>query len=168
MVNMKNAITPLQIFSLFAALVILTFSTCKKDTSNGSAAIAGKWSDNVFASRDVIGQYEFKSDNSVEFLTYKIDTVSNNIIGYGYKSTGSYKIEKSTLTMYNMVNYSNSGGNFVPVDQLVQTGGAATVAYTFALNGQKNQLSFYFTCPANANCIPSPIIYYKEAGNPGD
>jgi hypothetical protein len=159
---MKKALTLNRTFSLLAAVLILTFSTCKKDTSNRSINIVGKWSNNVFGSRDVIAQYEFKSDNSFEFYTYKIDTIGKNIIGYGYKSTGNYKIEKSTLTMYNMVNFSNPSGNFVPVAQLVQGGGSSTATDTFTLNSQKNQLSFYFTCPPGADCIPSPIIYYKQ------
>ncbi len=148
--------------SLLAILVVSTFSTCKKDTSGSSATITGKWSNSLIGTRNVIEQYEFKSNDSVIFDTYKIDTVTRAVLGYGYHSIGNYKIEKNTLTMYNLVNFSNEAGNFVPLNQLVQGGGSGTETYTFALNGQKNQLSFYFDCPANANCLPSPIVYNRQ------
>ncbi len=140
----------------------MTFSACKKDTSNGSTAIVGKWSNSLVGSKDVIEQYEFKSNDSVVFYTYKIDTVTKGILGYGYRSIGNYKVDKSALTLYNLVNFSNQAGNFVLLSQLVQIGGSTTENYAFELNSQKNQLSFYFTCPANANCLPSPVIYFKQ------
>ena len=161
-VNMKKEHARNGILSLLAFLLVLTFSTCKKDTASGSISIIGKWSNNLIGNRDVVEQYEFKSNDSVIFYTYKIDTLTKSVIGYGYRSIGNYKIEKSTLTMYNMVNFSNPAGNFVPVDQLVQGGGSASEMYTFALNNQKHQLSLYFTCPPNADCLPSPIIYFKQ------
>jgi len=158
---MKKERTLSWIFSLLAVLAVLTFSTCKKDAA-GSAAIIGRWSNSPAGSRDIVEQYEFKSNDSVIFYTYKIDTLTHAILGYGYRSMGNYKIEKSTLTMYNLASFSNSEGNFVPLNQLVQTGGSTTETYTFALNSQKNQLSFYFTCPANADCLPSPLVYIKQ------
>jgi hypothetical protein len=151
-----------RIFSLLTILMVLTFSTCKKDNSNGSGTITGKWMHNFIGNRDVIQQYEFKTNDSVVFYTYKIDTLTNVVLGYSYRSMGNYKIERSTLTIYNLVNFSDPAGNYVPLNQLVQGGGSTNETYTFALNAQKNQLSFYFSCPADASCLPSPIIYFKQ------
>jgi hypothetical protein len=161
MINMKKALTLTSVFCLLAALLVLTFSTCKKDTAKGNTSIIGKWSNKVSGHNDIIGQYEFKSNDSVVFYTYKIDTVSKSVVGYSYKSAGTYKIENATLTM-NMVSFANTAGNFVPLAQLVQSNGSATSIYTMAINSQKNMLSLYFTCPPYADCIPSPIIYYRE------
>jgi len=96
------------------------------------------------------------------FYNYKIDTVSKSIIGYSYMSLGTYKLENSTLTLNYMVSSSNPAGNFVPVSQLVQGGGPVTSIYTIVLDSQKNMLSLYFTCPPYADCVPSPIIYYRQ------
>ena len=160
MINMKKALTLNVIFCLSAALLVLTFSTCKKDTAKGNTSIIGKWSNKVFSHNDIIGQYEFKTNDSVVFYTFKIDTVSKSVIGYSYKSIGTYKIENAKLTM-NMVSFANTGGNFVPLAQLVQSNGSATSIYTIVLDSQKNQLSLYFTCSPAGNCVPSPIIYYR-------
>ena len=156
--------TPIRnvIFSLSAVLLVLTFSTCKKNTAKGSTSIIGKWSNKVSYHSDIIGQYEFKSNDSVVFYNYKIDTVSKSIIGYSYMSLGTYKLENSTLTLNYMVSSSNPAGNFVPVSQLVQGGGPVTSIYTIVLDSQKNMLSLYFTCPPYADCVPSPIIYYRQ------
>jgi len=159
---MKKALTLNRIFRLSAILLVLTFSACKKNTEKGSTGIIGKWSNKVFNQSDIIGQYEFKSNDSVVFYTYKIDTVSKSIIGYSAKSIGTYKIENATLTMNYKVSYANPAGNFVPISQLDQSSGPFTSVYTIVLDNQKNMLSLYFTCPPNADCIPSPIIYYRQ------
>jgi len=163
---MKKAFTLNLIFGLLAAAMVLVFSTCKKDTSGGSAGIIGKWENKAFANtiyenRQVIQHYEFKSNDSVEFYDYKIDTITKKILGYGFRATGKYKIDKSVLTMYNIANFSNSTGTFVPVAQLVQESSSGTESCTFTLNGQKNQLSLYFACPINADCVPGPAIYNR-------
>ena len=159
---MKKPLTLTIVFCLSAALLVLTFSTCKKDTAKGNTSIIGKWSNKVFNHSDIIGQYEFKTNDSVVFYTYKIDTVSKNILGYSYKSIGTYKIENSTLTLYNMVSFSDPVEGFVPLAQLIQSNGSATSVYTISINSKTNTLSLYFTCPPYADCIPSPIIYYRE------
>jgi hypothetical protein len=163
---MKKAHTLNLVFTILVALLVLTFSTCKKDTAAGSTSIIGKWANNAFgntvwANPEVIQHYEFKSNDSVEFYDYKIDTITKKILGYGFRSTGKYKVVNSVLTMYNLINFSNTTGEFVPLAQLVQEGSSGTENYTFTLNSQNNQLSLYFTCPANADCAPSPAVYYR-------
>jgi hypothetical protein len=165
-IDMKKARPLNLVFAILAALSVLTFSTCKKDTAAGSTSIIGKWANNAFANTvcvnaAVIQHYEFKSNDSVEFYDYKIDTLTKKILGYGFRSTGKFKIQNSVLTMYNLINFSNSTGDFVPLAQLVQEGSSGTETCTFALNGPKNQLSLYFTCPPNADCAPSPAVYYR-------
>src|ERR1700753_2516461 len=122
---MKTQLTLKNIFGLLAVFLILSLAACKKDSS--ATSLAGKWANTQFASHDVIGQYEFKSDNSVDYYSYKIDTVSKQVIGYNYHFTGTYQFSGNTLTIIN-----------------------------------KATLSLYFNCPINADCVPSPLVYYRQ------
>jgi hypothetical protein len=90
------------------------------------------------------------------------DSVTKKVIGYRYKSIGKYSVENSELTMYDLANFSNSKNSFGPVEELIPIDGSKTLTYTISLNSWKNKLSLYFTCPLNADCIPSPIIYFKQ------
>ncbi|HAL81246.1 MAG TPA: hypothetical protein DCO83_02605 [Mucilaginibacter sp.] len=162
MFNMKKSLTLNLVFSLSAILLVFTFTTCKKSSTGGGIAIVGIWTNKAIWAKDIVQQYNFRSNDSVEFYEYKIDTITAKILGYGSKAAGKYKIENSTLTMYNMVSFSNPSNSFGPLIDLVQGSINANEIYTIALNSQKNQLFLYFTCPLNASCIPSPIIYYKQ------
>ena len=63
--------------------------------------------------------------------------------------------------MYNLINFSNSTGEFVPLAQLVQEGGSGTENCTFTLNTQKNQLSFILPAPSMPIARPRRMVYYR-------
>jgi len=159
MINMKRTLTPAWIFGLLTAVLLLTFFACKKDVANVSIDITGKWAQIEFQGMQ---QYEFKSDHTVEFTIMATDSVTKQVIGYRYKSVGKYSVENSELKMYDLANFSNSKNSFGPVEELVSIDGFKTLTYTISLNSQKNKLSLYFTCPPNANCVPSPMVYFKQ------
>jgi len=159
MINMKKTLTSVRIFSLLVAVLVLTFYACKKDAASGSIDITGKWVKTEFQGLE---QYEFKSDHTVEYDVIATDSITKKVIGYRYKSVGKYSVKNSELTMYDLANFSNSKNSFGPAVELVPTDSTKTLAYTISLNNQKNKLSFYFTCPLDADCAPSPIIYYKQ------
>ncbi|HEY4324301.1 MAG TPA: hypothetical protein VGN20_09950 [Mucilaginibacter sp.] len=159
---MKNVINRKADFCFLAALLILALSTCKKDVSSGDAWIVGKWSNRFLISRDIVQQYQFKSNDSVEFYAFKIDTVTKSIIGYSYRTIGKYKVDGKELTLYGTTSFLNPANGFGSIAQLVKSSGPTTSMFNFSLNDKKNQLSFYFVCPLNADCIASPVIYYKE------
>jgi hypothetical protein len=158
MFNMKKTLTPVWAFGFLTAILLLTFSACKKDAAAGRIDITGKWTKTEFQG---VTQYEFKSDHTVEFTVMATDSVTKKLIGYRYKSIGKFSVEGSELKMYDLTNFSNSKNSFGPAEELVPIDGPKTAIYTISLNSDKNKLSLYFTCPPNANCVPSPIVYFK-------
>jgi hypothetical protein len=156
---MKKILTRSFTFSLLTAFLIVTFYACKKSANGGNIDITGKWVKTEFQG---IQQYQFTSDHTVEFDVLATDSVTKAIIGYRYKSVGKYKIKNDTLTMFDLVNYSNSKNSFGSLTDLVPINGPTTITYTFSLNNQKTKLSFYFNCPFNADCVPSPIVYARQ------
>ena len=157
---MKTTLTLIRIFfCVLAAVLVFTFSACKKDASSGTIDITGKWAKTEFQG---INQYEFKNDNTVEYNIIATDSVTKKIIGYRFRTIGKYSVKKDSLIMFDLVNYSNSKNSFGPATELVPINGSKTVGYSISLNAQKNKLSLYFTCPFNADCVPSPIIFIKQ------
>lgn len=156
---MKTKLSLIKMFSLLAAVLVFAFSACKKDAANGTIDITGKWAKIQFQGID---QYEFKNDNTVEYNIIATDSITKKIIGYRFRSIGKYSVKNDSLTMFDLVNYSNSKNSFGPATELVPIDGSKTVGYTVSLNAQKNKLLLYFTCPFNADCVPSPIIYNKQ------
>ena len=150
------------VFSLLAVPLILSFAACKKSATGGSIGLTGTWTNKTLGAPDIVQLYNFKSNDSVEFYDYKIDTNTGKILGYGYKTIGKYKLENATLTMYNLASFLNPAGGFGPLSQLAPGNGSVTETYTIAIDSQKKQLSLYFTCPPSADCIPSPIIYFRQ------
>jgi hypothetical protein len=159
MISMKKTLTLSLVFSLLAVFLVINFSACKKNAASGRIDITGKWVKTEFQG---IQQYEFKSDHSVEFDVFATDSVTKAIIGYRYKSVGKYNIKNDTLTMFDLINYSNSKNSFGPLTDLIPINGTTTITYTFSMNNQKTKLSFYFNCPFNADCVPSPIVYARQ------
>ncbi len=155
---MKTKLTLIKILSLLLAVLAFTFSACKKDAS-GTIDVTGKWAILQFQG---IQQYEFKNGNQFQYDIIATDSVTKKIIGYRFRVTGKYSVRNDSLVMFDQVNYSNSKNNYGPVTELIPVDGSKTAAYGLSLNGQKNKLSLYFTCPFNADCVPSPMIFVKQ------
>jgi hypothetical protein len=155
---MKTKLTLIRILGFLAIALAFTFSACKKDT-DGTLNITGKWGYQQFQG---LIQYEFKNDNSVEYNIFAADSVTKKIIGYRFKTIGKYKIKNDSLIMFGLTNYANPKNGFGPATELIPVDGSSTVGYTISLNSQKNKLSLYFTCPFNASCVPSPMIFIRQ------
>jgi hypothetical protein len=149
MVSMKTKLTLIRILGLLAVVLAFTFSACEKDAS-GPLNITGKWAYQQFQG---IQQYEFKNGNQVQFDVIATDSVTKKIIGYRFRSIGKYSIKNDSLIMFDLVNYSNSKNSYGPETELTPVDGS---------NSQKNKLSLYFTCPFNASCVPSPMIFIRQ------
>jgi hypothetical protein len=157
---MKNKLTPYKILALVVAILAFGLTSCKKDGS--AQSIVGTWTTMFFGSKDVVNQYQFKSDGSVEFDVYKIDTTTKKATGFETKFVGKYTLNGTTLNITNIEYLVNPTYAFGPLKELVPMGGPATSTNTIAFNAEKNQMSIYFICPPNADCIPSPIIYHRQ------
>ena len=160
---MKKALNLSTTFSLLAVLAVLTFSTCKKDTTSASRPLIGNWSKKLYADSAVMEQYEFKSNDSVVYYIYKIDAVSKSVIGYKYKYAGLYKIDNSIVTLYNMIYFYNPTEKYAAISQMAGGDSYPSSTYKFELNSQKNTLTLYITpCSLALDCFPAPIIYHRE------
>lgn len=158
---MKRKLTQNGMVCLLVLVAVLVLSTCKKD-GIGTLNITGTWYTLPYNSKTIVNQYQFKSDSTFEFTTYKIDSISKKTIGYESKLTGNYNLNKNTLNFTGLQYFVNPTYAFGPASLLTPIDGPVTETYTIALNYPKNQLWFYFICPINADCVPSPIIYHKR------
>lgn len=159
MVSMKTKLTLIRILGLLAVVLAFTFSACEKDNTSGPLNITGKWAYQQFQG---IQQYEFKNDNQVQFDVIATDSVTKKIIGYRFRSVGKYSIKNDSLIMFDLVNYSNSKNSYGPQTELTAVDGSKKLACGLSLNGPKNKLLLYFTCPFNASCAPSPMVFDKQ------
>ncbi|QEC76111.1 lipocalin family protein [Mucilaginibacter ginsenosidivorax] len=155
---MKTKLTLIKTLGLLAVVLAFTFSACKKD-AGGNIDITGKWAILQFQG---IQQYEFKNGNQFQYDIIATDSVTKKIIGYRFRVTGKYSIKNDSLMMFDQVNYSNSKNSYGPVTELIPVSASKTVAYGLSVNSKKNKLSLYFTCPPNADCVPSPMVFSKQ------
>jgi hypothetical protein len=144
---------------LVCLVALFLFSACKKNGVTLNADLFALWAKTEFQGVD---QYTFNRDGTFEYDVFTTDSVTNAILGYRYKTTGRYTTSNMQLMMYNIQNFSNPNGTYGPITALVAVDGPKTATYTFALNNDKTKLSFYFTCPVNADCTPSPLVYDKK------
>ncbi|HEY9197571.1 MAG TPA: hypothetical protein VIM77_14950 [Mucilaginibacter sp.] len=157
---MKTKLTLIKTLGFVAVILVAVFAACKKEAASGEIEITGKWAKVLFKG---IQQYEFKNGNQFEFDIIAADSVTKKVLGYSYKYTGTYSIKNNSLTIVNMAAYINSKNSYGPVTELVPVNTPqSTINYTVSLNNKKNKLSLYFTCPPNADCVPSPIVFDKQ------
>jgi len=142
---------------LIILFVAITYQGCKKENTQNS--VVGTWAQ---TRSTVKTQFIFKSDLTFETDVLEIDSVSKTTIGYRYKTVGTYTLQNTTLTLKSTQNYSNPDNSYGPESSLVAVNAQSSDNYTIAFNGQKNILYLYFTCPLNANCVPSPLVYTKQ------
>jgi len=155
---MKTKLSLIKMFSLLAVVLAFTFSACKKDAS-GTIDITGKWAQLQFQG---IQQYEFKTGNQFQFDVIATDSVTKKVIGYRFRIIGKYRVKNDSLTMFDLASYSNSKNSFGPATELAPIDGSKTIGYTISLNARRNKLLLYFTCPFNASCVPSPMVFDKQ------
>lgn len=158
---MKNFFSLTFVGGLLAITLFFIFSGCKKDSSN-ERDITGKWALKYPNSRS-INLYEFKSNHTFEYSMVTIDSVTKNIIGIASKTVGKYQVKNQQLNFYDKVVYLNQSNQFGSAAELVVNNNSdRTGNYTIAKDDKNNTLSLFFTCPPNADCVPSPMVYYKQ------
>lgn len=139
---------------MLSIVITIVFYACSKDASN-NVSIAGKWSK---SSTGYLQQYEFKGDMTYQLNAYATDPSTSAVLGYQYKSLGKYKLEGDKLTLSGIKSFYNASG-YGPETSLTETGSPGSEIYTVKITN--NKLELHFTCPPNANCVASPIIYTK-------
>jgi hypothetical protein len=157
---MKKSLTLATAFGLLAAVLLLTFSACKKETSSG-LNITGKWAATVESSQ-LVTRFEFKSDHTFESSVTAIDSATKETLGIMSKSTGKYEIKNSQLKLYDRVNYANKNNQYGTAAELVTTDAPKTSNYSVTLNDQGNTLSLLYICGPAENCVPLYSVYYTK------
>lgn len=156
---MKKTINLISTVGLLTIVLLTVVSACKKDTAPQNVNIVGKWAQSQFKAAN---NYEFKSDLTFKYYTLATDSVTKKVLGYGSKTEGKYSIINDSLKLYAMVSYSTPDGSFTTEDKLQKINGADKSGFRFSFNDKKDQLSLFFKCPLNADCVPSPVVYNKQ------
>jgi hypothetical protein len=158
---MKKLLNLTAAIGLLAIILLVTFAACKKESSN-EADISGKWMAK-YPNSQLTPLYEFKSDHTFEYSLMATDSVTKKNIGVISKTAGNYQIKGEQLNLFNIVYYENKNNQYGPAaDLIITTNSVKTENNKIVLDDKKNTLSVYFTCPPNANCVPSPIVYYRQ------
>jgi hypothetical protein len=142
---------------LFVILVtVLFYASCKKD--GGQTPLTGAWVKNYLQGKT---QYVFNTDGSFEIDDFATDSVTQKVLGYRSKSLGNYTLKGANLAITINRYFYFPNNSYGPASQIVLMQTASVQNYTVAFNTQQTILYLYFTCPPNADCVPSPLIYYK-------
>ncbi|WCT12605.1 hypothetical protein [Mucilaginibacter jinjuensis] len=150
------------VFTLIAFAVIIS---CKKDSpKNNNDGLVGTWENRqIYPSATGHSQvFTFSANGTFETHATAFDAVSNQSLGYFYKSTGNYVLNGSDLSFSNIVYYGipNNGSSAVPENQLVVGTQTYNSPYSVGFNAKRDSLSLLIHCPANANCIG--LLWYKK------
>jgi hypothetical protein len=157
---MKRKLNLILVFGLLTVILLLAIAASKKEFS-GEPNIVGKWVTRVENSK-LVYQYEFKSDHTFEYSLVSADYATRKVTGISAKTVGKYQVKDTQLDLFDLVNYANKDQRPGPVAELVIIEGTKTINNTITLDDKKNTLSVFFKCPPNADCFPSPAIYYKQ------
>lgn len=151
------------IFGLIAFAVI---ASCKKDSSKNSNnnSLVGTWENKqIYPNASAHSEtYTFNGDGTFETSSTVSDAVTNQLLGYFYKSTGKYVLSGDELSFTNVVYYGipNNGSSAVPENQLVLGSQTYNNPYSVGYNAKKDSLSLLIHCPPNASCIG--LLWYKK------
>lgn len=151
--------------SFWAIILLLTFSSCKKESSNGSG-LNGKWKAS-FTETNRIAEFEFKNDNTYEYALSGIDSATSKL-GVIAKQTGKYQLtnNQQALNLYEIVSYSNKGGYKAgSVSDLVITAGNKTSDYNFSFDDKESKFSLVYICGPAEFCLPTNLqryYYYRQ------
>jgi hypothetical protein len=150
--------------SFWAIILLLTFSSCKKDSSNKSG-LNGRWKAS-FTATNQTAEFEFKSDNTYEYSLSGIDSATSKT-GIIAKQTGRYQLKdnKQSLNLYEIVNYSNKNYKPGPVSDLVTAAGNKTSDYSISFDDKENKFSLVYHCGPAEFCMPTNLqryYYYRQ------
>ena len=151
---------------IFAMIAFAVVTGCKKDSSknNNNNSIVGTWENKqIDPNASAHSQnFTFKGDGTFETSSTVSDPVTNQLLGYYYKSTGKYVLNDNELSFTNVVYYGlpNNGSGAVPENQLVVGSQTYNSPYSVGFNAKKDSLSMLIHCPPNANCIG--LQWYKK------
>jgi hypothetical protein len=153
---------PFLVFSLLAFAVI---TGCRKDSpQNNNERIVGTWENRqIYPSVSGRSQvFTFNTNGTFETYATAFNAVSNQSLGYFYKSTGNYVLNGDDLSFNNVVYYGipNSGAGAVPQNQLVVGSQTYNNPYSVGFSAKKDSLSLLIHCPLNASCIG--LLWYKK------
>lgn len=150
-----KTLTKYLIFTIVSVAAVCT--GCKKNSAQKS--IVGVWTKTFFQGKN---QYIFNKNLSFEYDAIETDSVTKAVLGYRYKLVGTYTYANSTLTLNGIQSYSGPNDGYGQPNQLIPSTSKPMVEiYTAQITNAGNTLSLYFTCPPNADCVPSPIVYSR-------
>jgi hypothetical protein len=157
---MKKIFSLILVCGLLTVILLLAIAANRKEPSI-EPNITGRWVTRI-ANSQLRQQYEFKSNHTFEYSLVSTDSNSRKVIGISSKIIGKYEVKDTQLNLYDLVSYANKKQGWGPASELVTVEGTKTANNTIALDYKKNTLSVFLKCPPNADCFPSPSVYYKQ------
>jgi hypothetical protein len=150
-------------FLIATVLAFVVIQSCKKDSAKNNVAktnneaIVGTWENRqIYPGAKGSSQlYVFNKDGSFESKLAVINPVSNEIVGYSYKTTGKYALTSDQLVFSNVTGYGIKDNSTTPVpeSQLVSVGQLGANTFSVGFTAKKDSLSLLIHCPPNADCI---------------
>jgi hypothetical protein len=150
-------------FVIATVLAFVVIQSCKKDSSKNNVAktnneaIIGTWENRqIYPSATGRSQvYIFNQEGAFESKSAVINPISNQIVGYTYKTTGKYTLTSDLLVFSNVTSYGikDNGTSPVPESQLVSVGQLGANTFSVGFTAKRDSLSMLIHCPPNADCI---------------
>lgn len=142
---------------LFGFLLILGLNACT-DQEVSPKLLLGTWQsvtpvDNTSYSYYL--HYQFRADNSFEFIRTVRNNSDGELLGYGYIVTGSYSLNNDNLTLTHHQVYRNvsSDLDYAPREDLEQS--ASDNEFTRVISFEESNNVLRFAPAGHSICSPS-------------
>lgn len=159
-------------YSILFVIISMMFS-CSKDATvsreqeDFSTEIIGAWSyedqmgDFPMYRTELI--YTFLSDNTFIAERRILDSSTNQLVGFRYRSLGEYSLTNDELTLNSLQIFLNDNSAlFSDLDDLVQTNNTSEEILNISFHNLNEELHFHYEpCGPMGNCIVLQIFKSK-------
>ena len=149
-------------FLVFYSILVFTGCSKEKNSLNTENLIGIWYHEDILEEDNRISrlQYNFMEEGAFEMMRIEYEKSSGGILGYGFRSVGTYQLSDDQLTFYFQKYYVNDDPkDYTELEnlRLVYAGeeDLTTWLYRFEDEGEKLILTSPGPCPPNAICVGS-------------
>lgn len=145
--------------TIMAALLAVLISCSEDLNETPNNLLVGTWENSYNLEDDDLTTsliYNFHPDNSFDLSRVVVNSSTSEILGYRYKSTGSYQVNGNQLTTIETESYIHNDltGLYTDEDDLELSDYTKQMKVIFTISDQPNILTFeYEPCGPLENCI---------------
>lgn len=148
-------------------LAILFFSCSKELDEDQPNLLVGTWeqSESIEGTNFIqLLQYNFKADKSFNLSRTIIDRSTAEIVGYLYRSSGTYDTNGSRLKIMEAESHLHNDTNrlYSDLEDLQLSQYKSSINVTFSIIDKKQLVFDYDPCGINENCISSQTFRRLE------